>query len=124
MDWSIVWQYSGPLLSAIASLLGVLGVSKLISYRVEQLEKDFKGFATHIEELITMQVDVNNIKKEIQEFKDKEDKNRGEIREDIEKLQEDVGAIKGQVGDLTVQVTKLEGEVDNVRTLVKVYHGS
>lgn len=123
MDLATLWQYSGPVLSAVASLLGVVRVSKLITYRVEQLENDFKGFATHIEELITIQGDVNNIKKEIQEFKDKEEKDRGEIREDIEKLQEDVGTIKEQVGDLQVQVTKLEGEIDTVKTLVKVHHG-
>lgn len=123
MDWSNIISSLGPLCSGAAALVGILISNKLTTYRIELLEKHLEEHNSRIEGLLISQSDIGNIKNEIDEFKAKEDKDRAEIREDIEKLQDDVGTIKGQVGELQVHVTKLEGEVDTVKTLVKVHHG-
>lgn len=121
MDINIL-DFIEPILTALVALAGVVGASKLMDYRIGQLEGDFKRFSNHIESLITLQVDLGNVKEEINEFKTKEDKDRQEIREDINELQQDVGVIKEKVGDLQVKVTKVEGDVEAIRTTVKLYH--
>lgn len=122
MEVSIL-DFIEPILTAFVALMGVVGASKLMDYRIGQLEGDFRKFSNHIESLITLQVDLGNVKDEINEFKAKEEKDRQEIREDIDELQQDVGVIKEKVGDLQVKVTKVEGEVETIRTTVKLHHG-
>lgn len=113
-------SFVGPILSGLAAFAGVLVTGGLMSYRVEQLEKHFGEFSQHIEHLITIQNDVDNIKEDIDEFKSKESADRKEIRGELEHLRNDITEIKEQSNDMKIIITQIQGKVENLSTVINL----
>lgn len=122
MNTVTILSFAGPILSGLAALAGCFMTSRLTSWRIEKLEEHFQTFESHIENIITLQTDIKNVKEDLNFFRSKEDIDRNELREDIEQLNKDVAEVREQVNQLNIEVKQLEGTVNTLHTVVEMHH--
>ena len=58
----------------------------------------------------------------VKEYKEKEEQDKAELKEDISGIHDNIGEIKSDVTHINEKLIKVEGRVYNVETLVKTFH--
>lgn len=110
--------------TCLGSITAVLTANKLVNYRISELEKKVDKHNQVLDRVAVNEADMEALRQSIKEYKEKEEQDKAELKENISGIQDDIVELKDNVTHVNEKVIKVEGRVYNVESLVKTYHQS
>ena len=110
--------------TCLDSITAVITPNKLVNYRINELEKKVDKHNQVLDRVAVNEADMEALRQSIKEYKEKEEQDKAELKENISGIQNDIVELKDNVTHVNEKVIKVEGRVYNVESLVKTYHQS
>ena len=108
--------------TCLGSITAVLTANKLVNYRISELEKKVDKHNQVLDRVAVNEADMETLRQVVKEYKEKEEQDKAELKEDISGIHDNIGEIKSDVTHINEKLIKVEGRVYNVETLVKTFH--
>ena len=108
--------------TCLGSITAVLTANKLVNFRISELEKKVDRHNQVLDRVAVNEADMEALRQVVKEYKEKEEQDKVELKEDISGIHDNIGEIKSDVTHINEKLIKVEGRVYNVETLVKTFH--
>ena len=122
MDSSIVVAICSLLGTMLGSVVSIYTSNRLMTWRINELEKKVDKHNSVIDRVTVNEADMEALRQTVKEYKEKEEQDKAELKEDISGIHDNMGEIKSDVTHINEKLIKVEGRVYNVETLVKTFH--
>ena len=110
--------------TCIGSIVSIYTSNRLMTWRINELEKKVDKHNQVLDRVAVNEADMEALRQSIKEYKEKEEQDKAELKENISGIQNDIVELKDNVTHVNEKVIKVEGRVYNVESLVKTYHQS
>lgn len=122
MDSTVIVAICSLIGTALGSVVSVYTSNRLMTWRINELEKKVDKHNQVLDRVAVNEADMEALRQSIKEYKEKEEQDKAELKENISGIQNDIVELKDNVTHVNEKVIKVEGRVYNVESLVKTYH--